>query len=301
MIPVLIGVSILVFVLMRVIPGDPATTLFGNNVTGAARAALYKQYGLSDPLPEQYLLWVGHLFEGVTGESIALQVSVGPLVLAAFVNTLLLSGCAAVLAILGGVVLGGIAALRKNRWGGWLSSATSIAFVAAPQYVVALFFVVIFAVEWPVFPSGGIHSSGGGFGDLVHHLVLPVVAAALVPMGIIARQFASSLTETLGQGFVEALRARGIPQRRVVWHAVHETLPALLTISGLQAGVLLGGVLFIETIFSWPGLGLLVYDAITQRDYPVLELGILVWAVMVVLLNAIVDIAHAAMDPRVRA
>ena len=150
-------------------------------------------------------------------------------------------------------------------------------------------------------PTGGMHSTAaGGLGDLFEHLVLPTIAAALAPMGIIARMHAVSLREVMDREFITSLRARGIGGAKLVGHALHNALPSLLTIAGLQVGYLLGGVLFVETIFNWPGLGQLIYQAISARDMSVIEAGVLVSATILVLVNVLVDSLHAAVDPRVR-
>jgi peptide/nickel transport system permease protein len=157
-------------------------------------------------------------------------------------------------------------------------------------------------VETGALPTGGMHSTGAsGVGDLLEHLILPALAAALTPMGIVARMYAVSLGDVLSQEFVGALRARGLARAAVVRHAMHNAVPSLLTITGLQVGYLLGGVLFVETIFSWPGLGLLVYQTISSRDMAVIQAGVLVSAVVLVLVNVLVDTVHGLVDPRVRA
>jgi peptide/nickel transport system permease protein len=142
---------------------------------------------------------------------------------------------------------------------------------------------------------------GGGWGDLLKHIVLPGVSAALVPAGIVARMFRSTVIDVMSMDFIDSMRARGLSERRILWHAFHNTLPTLLTIAGLQLGYLLGGVVFVETVFSWPGLGLLVYQSISQRDLPVIQAGVIVSALAFVLINVIVDALHATIDPRVRA
>jgi peptide/nickel transport system permease protein len=300
-IPILFGVSIVVFITIKLIPGDPVSTLLGPNATPQARADLTSRLGLNDPVPIQYLHWLWSVLHGDFGTSLSLQQSVGSLVRTAFLNTALLAGTALVLAVVGGVVLGTIVALRPRGVLAKVVSATSVAAISIPQYTVALLFL-LFAVETGALPTGGMHDTGGsGIGDLLPHLVLPAVAAALTPMGIVARMYAVSLSEVLQQEFIGSLRARGLGQRAIVRHAMHNAVPSLLTITGLQVGYLLGGVLFVETIFSWPGLGLLVYQTISSRDMAVIQAGVLVSAVVLVAVNVIVDAVHGFIDPRVRA
>lgn len=166
-----------------------------------------------------------------------------------------------------------------------------------------LLLIIYLASSAGLFPVSGMYdpNGGGGFGDLLNHLVLPAITAALVPAGIIARMFRSSVLDVMSMDFVEALTARGLPRHRVMRHAFHNTVPSLLTVAGLQIGYLLGGVVFVEAVFAWPGVGLLVYQSISQRDLPVIQAGVLVSAFAFVLLNLVVDTLHGVIDPRIRA
>jgi peptide/nickel transport system permease protein len=299
---ILVGVSLVVFLTTKLIPGDPVAALLGPNSTAADRARLVVRLGLDRPLPVQYLSYLWLVLHGDLGRSIAQQTPVAGLIVPAFANTLLLAAFASVLAVVGGVALGAVAALRRQGVLAPLVSAAALFCVSAPQYVVAVFLIVLFAVRTSIFPAGGITtaSGAGGFADLAQHLILPGVTAALVPMGIIARMFRSSLLDVLSQDFVVALRAHGLPPWKVLWHVMHNSMPSLLTISGLQVGYLLGGVVFVETVFTWPGLGLLIFTSISERDLPVIESGVLLSAFAFVAVNMVVDTAHAAIDPRVR-
>ena len=299
--PILVGVSVVVFLTIKLIPGDPVSTMLGPSAPPEAREALSQRLGLDDPLPLQYLAWASHAITGDLGTSTSLQQPALDLVLTAFGNTMILLVAALAIALVGGVALGIAMALRPRGPVGRFVSGTSLGAISLPQYTVALLLLLL-AVETGAFPVGGMHDTGEtGLGDLLGHLLLPAIAAALTPMGVVARMFAVALSEVLGQEFVESLRARGIGAGAIVRHAVHNALPPLLTITGLQVGYLLGGVLFVETIFSWPGLGQLVYQAISTRDMALIQAGVLVSAVLLVLVNVLVDTAHAALDPRVRA
>jgi peptide/nickel transport system permease protein len=300
-IPILIGVSIVVFITIKLIPGDPVAALLGPNATPQARADLVARMGLDKPVPVQYVDWVWALLHGNLGTSISLQQNVGGLVMKAFGNTLILLLASLLIATVGGVVLGTIVALRPRSWLGRLVSTTSLGAISVPQYTVALL-LLLFAVQTGALPTGGMHGNGGGgIGDMLGHLLLPAIAAALTPMGIVARMFSVALADVLEQEFVESMRARGLKQSAIVRHAMHNALPSLLTITGLQVGYLLGGVLFVETIFAWPGLGQQVYQAISSRDMPLIQAGVLISAVVLVLVNVLVDTIHALVDPRVRA
>jgi peptide/nickel transport system permease protein len=301
-VPILLGVSILTFATVKMVPGDPVAAILGPNATPQARATVTKQMGLDQPVPVQYFRWLWHCVQGNFGTSIAKQQPVGSLVLDAFGNTLVLTAFAGVLAIAGGLLLGGLGVRRPNGAVARICDGISVLATSLPQYSVALVLVVFAASRTGWFPVQGMHSIGsGGFGDLTRHVVLPAISAALIPAGVIARMFRSALAEELGKDAVLSLRARGLSERRCLRHAVHNTMPSLLTIAGLQIGYLLGGVVFIETIFAWPGTGQLVYQAISQRDMPVIQAGVLVSAVAFVVINIAVDAAHAAMDPRIRA
>ncbi|MDQ8044413.1 MAG: ABC transporter permease [Solirubrobacteraceae bacterium] len=299
--PILLGVSVVVFITIKLIPGDPVSTLLGPSATPAAKADLTARLGLNDPLPVQYLHWLWHALQGDLGTSLAMGQPALTLVTKAFGNTMVLLVTALVIATIGGVGFGLVLALRPKSLLARLVGGASLGAISIPQYTVAMLFLLL-AVESKAFPVGGMHSTGAtGVGDLASHLVLPAVAAALTPMGIVARMFSVAVGEVLAQDFVTNMRARGVRQPAIVRHAVHNALPALLTITGLQVGYLLGGVLFVETIFSWPGIGELVYQAISTRDMALIQAGVLLSAVLLVLVNVVVDTAHAAVDPRVRA
>jgi peptide/nickel transport system permease protein len=301
-IPTLLGVSLVVFLTLKLIPGDPVATLLGPTATPESRAALVQRLGLDRPLPVQYVAWLGSALRGDLGNSIARQVPVAPMVLDAFKNTLLLAAAAMVVATLGGLLLGGAGALWPDGIIGRLTSALSVLTVSTPQYSIALVLLILLSVTVPLLPSSGMYDAvgSGGPDDLFRHILMPAVAAALAPLGITARMFRASLLDVLGQDFVESWRARGLTELSVIRHAVHNTFPPLLTITGLQLGYLLGGVVFVETIFSWPGIGQLVFEAISRRDLPVIQAGVLVSALAFVLVNVFVDTSHALIDPRVR-
>jgi peptide/nickel transport system permease protein len=301
-VPILLGVSLVVFATIKIIPGDPVASLLGPTGSPDARAALVERLGLDDPLPLQYLSWLGSTLTGDLGTSIARRSDVAPMVLDALANTLILTAAAAALAVVLGVAVGSLTALRRTGLLARLGNAFALFSISVPQYSVGLLLVIYLAAGAGLFPVGGMYdpSGDGGFQDLVNHLILPAVTAALVPAGIIARMFRSSVLDVMSMDFVEALRARGLSRRRVMVHAFHNTVPSLLTVAGLQIGYLLGGVVFVEAVFAWPGLGLLVFQSISQRDLPVIQAGVLLSAFAFVLLNLVVDALHGLVDPRIR-
>ena len=300
-IPTLIGVAIVVFGTLKLVPGDPAALLAGVNATPEQKEAVRTSLGLDQNVIVQFWRWFSHAVTGDLGTSIAQHQPAARLVFTAFGNTLILAIYSMVIALVLGVLIGAVAALRPKSVLGRIASTFSSIAVSAPQYSVALLFIIFVALGTGLFPVGGIHGNGGGgFGDLMLHGFLPSLTSALVPAGMIGRVFRASLMDALEMDFVEALRARGLSPNRILLHAVHNTLPSLLTMAGLQIGYLLGGVVFVETIFSWPGLGRLLFSSISTRDLPVTQAGVLVLATAFVLVNIVVDAAHALIDSRVR-
>jgi peptide/nickel transport system permease protein len=301
-VPILFGVSVVIFLTIKIIPGDPVASLLGPTGSPEARAALTARLGLNDPLPVQYFTWLVHLFQGDLGTSIARQTAVLPLVLDAFRNTLSLTAFAAILSIVLGITLGAVAALRRGRIAAAINNGLALFFISTPQYTIGLILIIYLASGTGWFPVSGMQNSlgGGGWGDLLWHLVLPGVTAALVPAGIIARMFRSTVIDVMGMDFIDSYRARGLSEGQILRHAFHNTLPTLMTVAGLQVGYLLGGVIFVETVFAWPGVGLLVFTSISKRDLPVIQAGVMISALAFVLINVVVDLLHGVVDPRAR-
>jgi peptide/nickel transport system permease protein len=301
-IPILIGVSIVVFITIKIIPGDPIASLLGPMGTPQARADLMNRLGLDRPLPIQYFSWIWHVLQGDFGTSIAKQSPVAPLVMSAFYNTLILTAFAAIVAFVLGILLGGVSALRRRGVVAAASNGFALFAISVPQYSIGLLLIIYLASGTGWLPTAGMYNAigGGGWGDLFRHILLPGITAALVPAGIIARMFRSVVIDVMSMDFIDSLRARGLSERRILLHAFHNTLPTLVTIAGLQLGYLLGGVIFVETVFSWPGLGLLVFQSISQRDLPVIQAGVMVSALAFVVINVVVDGLQGVIDPRVR-
>lgn len=301
-VPILLGVSLVVFFTLKLLPGDPVSSLLGPTATEQDRADLIAEYGLDEPLHQQYVTWLGNIASGDLGRSIARQTDVTPMVTDALSNTLILTGVAFVIALVGGLGLGAVGAFRRGKPSAAIASGISVLSLAAPQYSVGLVLMIYLGVQTGWFPTGGMYTAGRSqtLSDLAAHVVLPALAAALVPMGILARMFRAALLDALSQDWVEALRARGILRARILRHVVHNAMPSVLTVAGLQFGYLLSGVVFVETIYSWPGLGLLVFQSISQRDVAVIQAGVLVSALAFVIANLVVDVVHGLVDPRVQ-
>jgi len=303
LVPVLLGATVVVFALIHLIPGDPAAALLGPNSTDAARAALRHALGLDEPLPLQYVKWLWQVLHLDLGESIARRQPVSAIVWEAFQHTLLLAAMATLFANVIGLLLGVLAATRQFGLADRASMALAAFGTAVPSYWLGLILVSVFALKIQLFPTGGMTSAidGGSPTDILWHLLLPAIAAGAAPAGIVARTVRASVLEVLRLDFVQAMRARGLSERAIlVGHIMPNSFPAILTVMGLQAGYLIGGVAFVEVVFSWPGIGNLLFLSIGQRDYPVI-LGVMLFvSVIFVLLNLAVDLLHAVMDPRVR-
>jgi peptide/nickel transport system permease protein len=300
-IPILLGVSLVVFSLVRLMPGDAADILVPPEAPREVQQALRAAFGLDQPVHVQYVLWLKRLLVGDLGVSIFTNQPVASELLSALGNTLMLALPAALLGFSLGITLGVLAAFNRGGWLDRLFAGVAITGVSLPHYWVGLVLVAIFAVVLPWLPAQGM--GPGGFPtswEQVQHLILPVVTLSLIPMGVISRLVRANVLETLSQEFVDTLHAKGLRNRRVMLHVMRNAAPAVLALLGLQFGYLLGGSILVETVFNWPGSGGLMNLAIFRRDVPVLSATILVLAAIFVMINLVVDILQAAIDPRIR-
>jgi len=299
-VPSLFGVSIVIFLLLNVLPGDPLAGLLAPDATPADRAALAKQLGLDAPLPVQYVTWLTKLAHGDLGQSFSRQRPVAELVGTAFTNTLVLALAAAALGLTIGMTLGIIAALRTGSPVDQLISILSMMGLSVPSYWLAVLLIIIFSATLRWLPSAGMHGINGGTIDFLKHLIMPAIATSAVTVGMVAKTTRASLIETFGHDFVLTLRAKGLSGWRVLEHVVKNAAPPIMTMAGLQVGYLLGGSVLVETIFSWPGLGQLIFQSIQSRDLRVTQAAVLVIAVTFVLTNLAVDILQTLVNPRLR-
>lgn len=305
-VPTLLAISLILFGLMHLIPGDPLQTLLPADASEADRRQVSAALGLDEPLPIQYVKWLSRVVQGDLGTSISRRRPVTALLGEAVVNTLFLAACAAAvafsIAVVAGVLLATIPAFARGRPLDRLVSVLLIGGVSVPPYWVAMVLVILFSVQWRVLPSSGMTTVGteASAADLLAHLILPTIAAALVPMSVVSRMVRTSVTEAMGQDFVMTLRAQGLPALHVTHQVLKNAAPPILTVAGLQIGYLLGGSVLIETIFSWPGVGSLIYGAIGKRDYPVIQGAVLMVSTIFILLNVVVDVLHTRVDPRLR-
>jgi peptide/nickel transport system permease protein len=301
--PVLFGVSVVVFFLMYIIPGDVTNALLGPMATEQAREELRHALGLDQPVFVQYMKWLTTVLSGDFGMSIATSLPVSHLVLPKFLNTAILAAASLLLALLIGFGVGVFAAARAGSAFDRATMSITLVFGSIPPYWLGLILVMIFALSLRWLPATGMYDiiDGGGVVDVLRHLVLPAIATAAAPAAIITRMVRASMVEILSQDFVRVARAKGIPRQVILWrHVLRNALPPIATITGLQLGYLLGGALFTEVVFAWPGLGYQLDSSIVARDVPVVQAAVLLIALMFVLVNLAVDMLNALIDPRIR-
>ncbi len=303
LVPVLIGVSVVIFLLMHLAPGDVTTTLLGPQATEADRVALRRTLGLDQPVPAQYARWVARIAEGDLGTSVATSRPVAALIVPRFLNTALLAAASLALAMAIGYGAGLLAALRPRSVLDRVLTGVTLLFGSTPPFWLGLVLVLFFALRLRWLPVSGMTDMAGEGGvlDVARHLVLPTVTTALGPAAIITRLVRSSVLEAIGRPHVRVARAKGLGRGALLRrHVILNALPPIMTITGLQLGYLLGGALFSEVVFAWPGLGSLLYDSITARDTPVVQATTLLIALLFVLVNVLVDLVNAALDPRLK-
>ncbi len=302
-IPVLFGLSLIVFLIMAMIPGDPATAILGSYATPENVEQLNRALGLDKSLPEQYLIWLGNLAQGDLGRSYALNRPVLDEVLERFSATLMLAGTALVLCSILGLLAGIVSAVRQYGWTDRVVTFLVLIGISTPSFFLGLLLILIFAVKLRWFPASGMYAiyGGGDLGDLAHHLVLPALTLAVVATGVIARLTRTAMLEVLRQDYIRTARAKGLTEQRVILrHAFKAALVSVIPVIGIQAGFVLGGAVYVETVFQWPGIGSMLVNAISTRDLLLVQGGVLVVAAAYVLFNLAADVAQSLLDPRLR-
>lgn len=294
------GLSVIIFVLLTLLPGDPLAGLLPENAQPEDREALAEQLGINDPAHVRYVRWLGDVVQGDLGYSPFRRRDVRDLIADAWKNTAILAFFSASVGLGVGVLAGTLAAVNRGRWPDRVISTLALTGLSVPSYWVAILLIIIFAAELKILPASGMHGPEGGTVDFLQHLAMPLVAGCLVTIGVTARVTRASVVETFSADFVDTLRAKGLSFRQILGHVLKNAASPVLTTSGLQIGTLLGGAVLIETIFSWPGLGSLTYTAITARDLKVVQGSLLLISVTFVLINLIVDILQILIDPRLR-
>jgi peptide/nickel transport system permease protein len=314
-IPLVLGVATVVFFVVQLAPGDPASLLLAPGVDEAVIAQTRANFGLDDPLPVRYVKWLGSLARGDLGYSYSHGRPVVAVIGDMLPNTLLLSGLALGVAFLAGIAIGIVQAVRPYSVADSVLSVVALFFYSMPSFWLAVMLILLFSYfarnvwELPIwFPASGTRSSdfdlmttGQQIVDRIRHLVLPVTALSLVLAAGVARYTRGSLLEVVGQDYVRTARAKGLPERTVILkHALRNALIPVVTLLGLYLPVLFSGTVFIETVFAWPGMGKTIVDAIGTRDYPLVMAASLIFAGMVVVGNLIADLLYAVVDPRIR-
>ncbi len=300
-IPTLLGVTAIIFLLMSVLPGDPLAGLLAPDASAADRAALAEQMGLNRSLPVRYVNWLNDIAHGDFGYSPYRRRDVSELLGTAYANTLRLAFASIILGMTVGLTLGTLAAWHRGRLTDRLVTSFAMGGISVPSYWIAILLIIVFSATLKWLPASGMHSNDAtGLVDYLKHVSMPAVASAFVSIGVTTRMTRASLVETYGQDFVDLLRAKGLSSLQILLHVAKTAASPVVTVAGLQVGFLLGGSVLIETIFSWPGVGQLIYGAIAARDFAVLQAGVLLIAVTFVLMNLLVDVMQLIIDPRLR-
>lgn len=321
LIPVLLGMTIIVFSIIHAIPGDPADTILGEKATEQSKQALREQLGLDRPWLEQYFAYLGDLLTGDLGSSIRtkepISQEIGPYLAA----TMELTIASMLFAIVIGVNAGIVSAWRHNSWFDYICMIIALVGVSMPIFWLGLMEQWIFANKLHWLPSIGrlnvrepleavtgfyvidaiISGQTSQLWTVIKHLILPSIALGTIPMAVIARMTRSSMLEVMQSDYIRTAKAKGLSQFYVVYrHGLKNAFIPVLTVIGLQTGALLGGAVLTETIFAWPGVGRYIYEAISNRDYPVIQSGILIIAIIFVVINLLVDLLYALFDPRIQ-
>jgi peptide/nickel transport system permease protein len=301
--PVLLGVTVIVFLVMALIPGDPAMAILGTYATPENLAQVRLELGLNHPLPIRYLFWLNAVLHGNLGWSYILHKPVLDEVMARLGPTMLLAGASLVLCALVGIPLGIIAAVRQNAWEDKLITVTVLIGVSTPSFWLGMLLILWFAVRLQWLPDGGMYDlfGDGGIIDLLTHLALPAITLAAVPAAVLVRLTRTAMLEVMRQDYVRTARAKGVRESRVILrHVFGNALVGVIPILGIEAGYVLGGAVYVETVFQWPGIGQMLVNAISTRDILLVQAGVLVVATAYIVINLLTDIAQALLDRRIQ-
>jgi dipeptide transport system permease protein len=321
-IPTFVGITLVAFLFIRMLPGDPVILMAGERgVSPERHAELMQQFGFDQPLWKQYTDYVGGLLHGDFGSSFSTKKPVLGEFMARFPATLELATCAIILATVLGVAAGILAAIRRGSWIDQFTMGTALIGYSMPIFWWALLLIILFSTTLGWTPVSGrisltqffpsvtgfmlidslLSGKPGAFWSAVHHLILPTIVLATIPLAVIARQTRSAMLEVLGEIYIMTAKSKGLAPRRVIWlHALRNALIPVVTTIGLQVSVLMGGAILTETIFSWPGIGKWMLDSISRRDYQVVQGGLLLIAALVMIVNLTVDVLYGLINPRVR-
>ncbi|WP_323772382.1 ABC transporter permease [Antarctobacter sp.] len=302
-VPVLLGITVIVFAIMALIPGDPATAILGSYATPENVEKLNRDLGLDKSLVAQYFIWLGNMVQGDFGTSFSLNRPVIDEVLERFNATLILAGTAFVICSVLGIAAGVVSAANQYGWGDKAITFVVLLGISIPSFFLGMMMILYFAVNLRLFPVSGMWPIYGtrDIWALLDHLVLPASALAVVATGVIARLSRSAMLEVLRQDFIRTARAKGVHERGVIWrHALRAAMVSIIPVLGIQAGFVLSGAVYIEIVFQWPGVGRMLVDAILKRDILLVQGGVVFVAACYVIFNILVDVAQSLLDPRIK-
>jgi peptide/nickel transport system permease protein len=301
LVPILLGTSFVSFGLIHLVPGDPVVAMLGLEADAQAIAALRAKLALDRPFLVQYVAWLGHVMTGDFGRSIQGERAVLPLVLTALLPSAQLALAALAISLLIAIPAGIVAARRRNTMRDYAASFVALCGLSLPSFWLGVLLILGLSIQIPLFPSSGYVAPSADPLAHLRHLALPALTLGAALAAATMRMTRATMIEVLRADYIRTARAKGLPERKVVWkHALRNTTIPLVTLIGIQLGQLLGGVVVTETVFAWPGIGKLTVDAIFARDYPVVQATILTTATIFVLLNLLTDLAYALLDPRIR-
>ncbi len=300
-VPVVLIVAVLVFLMLRLTPGDPAAVIAGDAANAADVAEIRAKLGLSESIVEQFFIWSGHALRGDLGESFFYKKTVAALIGDRLEPTLALSMLTILLAVLVAVPLGTLAAYRQGSWLDRAVMGLSVAGFSVPVFVIGYLLIWLFSLKLGWFPVQGYQRLADGFWGFLHRLVLPASALAVVFVALLARMTRTSVLEVLNEDYVRTARAKGLPNLKVlVFHALRNAAVPIVTVIGISIATLLGGVVVTESVFNIPGLGRLTVDAVLARDYPTVQAVILLFSLAYVFINLVIDLLYTLLDPRIR-
>jgi peptide/nickel transport system permease protein len=300
-VPVMLIVAVLVFLMLRLTPGDPAAVIAGDNANAEQIAAIRTQLGLDQPIVVQFFIWFGHILRGDFGESFFFKKSVAELIASRLEPTLALSLSTILIAVVVAVPLGVLAAYKQGTLVDKIVMGFSVLGFSVPVFVIGYSLIYLFAIELNWFPVQGYQRIADGFGGFVERLILPSLTLSVIYIALIARMTRTSVLDVMGEDYIRTARAKGQVERKVLFnHALRNAAVPIVTVIGLGVALLIGGVVVTESVFTIPGIGRLTVDAVLARDYPTIQAVILLFSLVYVLINLIVDLAYRVFDPRIR-
>jgi peptide/nickel transport system permease protein len=300
-VPVMLIVAVLVFLMLRLTPGDPAAVIAGDNANAEQIAAIRTRLGLDQPIVVQFFIWFGHILRGDFGESFFFKKSVAELIASRLEPTLALSLSTILIAVVVAVPLGVLAAYKQGTLVDKIVMGFSVLGFSVPVFVIGYSLIYLFAIELNWFPVQGYQRIADGFGGFVERLILPSLTLSVIYIALIARMTRTSVLDVMGEDYIRTARAKGQVERKVLFnHALRNAAVPIVTVIGLGVALLIGGVVVTESVFTIPGIGRLTVDAVLARDYPTIQAVILLFSLVYVLINLIVDLAYRVFDPRIR-